>query len=396
MSNPSPELPPDAVRAANYEPSPLAKKWSVKITIIVAALLLLQIPVMMIKSLTREREKHQLEATGAIAKAWGRAQTIGTIQLNGRKPETLTVKTTFSPEVRYFGIYQSVVYTSQSVITAGFNQGGKQLIMHISDLKGLQDISAELNGQKLSYTAGGSDSTLVFTVPEDVPAPAVFTCKLKLRGTDGFTVAASAGHNDISFSGSWGAPNFGESGTLPDTREITEKSFTAGWQINNILNNGSEPEKAQVKFYIPAGTYQQVERTVTYAAFFLAVFFFTLVCGEFLSKTEIHPAQYVVASGAPVLFYMMLLAVGEKCGFTAGYMISAGVIVLMVGGYAGMFFSKWLPATILAAVFAFSYAVNFIILQMEDFALISGTVILAIILGIVMAFTGKINRCTGE
>ena len=60
MSNPSPELPPDAAHAANYEPSPLAKKWSVKITIIVAALLLLQIPVMMIKSLTREREKHQL------------------------------------------------------------------------------------------------------------------------------------------------------------------------------------------------------------------------------------------------------------------------------------------------------------------------------------------------
>lgn len=47
-------------------------------------------------------------------------------------------------------------------------------------------------------------------------------------------------------------------------------------------------------------------------------------------------------------------------------------------------------------MFAFSYAVNFIILQMEDFALISGTVILAVILGIVMAFTGKINRCTGE
>ena len=89
------------------------------------------------------------------------------------------------------------------------------------------------------------------------------------------------------------------------------------------------------------------------------MFFFTLVCGEFLSKTEIHPVQYIIASGAPVLFHM-------------------------------------LPAVILAAVFAFSCAVNFVILQMEDFALFSGTAILAMSLGMLMVFTGKINRRTGE
>ena len=47
-------------------------------------------------------------------------------------------------------------------------------------------------------------------------------------------------------------------------------------------------------------------------------------------------------------------------------------------------------------MFAFSCAVNFVILQMEDFALLSGTATLAVILGMLMVFTGKINRCTGE
>ena len=86
------------------------------------------------------------------------------------------------------------------------------------------------------------------------------------------------------------------------------------------------------------------------------------------------------------------LAFSEKIGFTAGYIVSAAVVVAMVTMYAKMFLGKTVPALVMGAIFAASYLLNFVILRMEDFALISGTIVLAIILGVLMIITGKINR----
>ena len=81
----------------------------------------------------------------------------------------------------------------------------------------------------------------------------------------------------------------------------------------------------------------------------------------------------------------------EKIGFTAGYVVSAAVIVAMVTMYARMFLGKTVPAVIMGIIFAASYLLNFVILRMEDLALMSGTIVLAIILGVLMVLTGKIN-----
>jgi inner membrane protein involved in colicin E2 resistance len=60
--------------------------------------------------------------------------------------------------------------------------------------------------------------------------------------------------------------------------------------------------------------------------------------------------------------------------------------------YAKMFLGKLAPALTIGVVFAASYLLNFILLRMEDFALLAGTIILAVILGVLMFLTGKINR----
>ena len=47
---------------------------------------------------------------------------------------------------------------------------------------------------------------------------------------------------------------------------------------------------------------------------------------------------------------------------------------------------------VIGGVFTAGYLINFVILRMEDFALLTGTIILAVILAIIMMLTGKINR----
>ena len=152
---------------------------------------------------------------------------------------------------------------------------------------------------------------------------------------------------------------------------LPEKHFYQDWKYNS---------------------YKPGDYLFTYATFFLIVFFFTLIAAELITKVNIHIIQYLISACAPILFYLMTLAFSEKIGFTAGYIVSAAVSVAMVTMYAKMFLGKTVPALVMGAIFAASYLLNFVILRMEDFALISGTIVLAIILGVLMILTGKINR----
>ena len=370
--------------------SPGAKKWIIKITLIIIAMVMLQIPLMLVRNLSKERAEKQRKAENDIAAAWGDPQFIAGIRSGKNHPETMSVKSIVAPEIRYRGIYQSVVYTSTNEIDAHFPVLDKDIILPVmTGANAIRDISAEINGKKAVCTVKKQE--IVITPPAGINGSADCHIMLKVRGSGSFQVACNAKYNKVEICGDWDSPNFGAGSILPDTRVIENGKFSASWQINNLLTENESDASAGVAMHISAGTYQQVERCMTYATFFLIVFFFTLIAGELISKIPLHPMQYMVASGAPVLFYLMLLAIGEQSSFAAGYSISAAVIVLMVTGYARMFFNRMLPALLMGMVFAASYIVNYFILQMEDFALLSGTVVLAIVLGVLMILTGRIN-----
>jgi inner membrane protein involved in colicin E2 resistance len=233
------------------------------------------------------------------------------------------------------------------------------------------------------------DNDLKFALPQGDSKCEIL---LTLRGCGKLLFAPGAQTSSIAITGNWESPGF-TGDILPETREISNGNFSAQWNIGKF---NAAVGHAGVELCIPAGSYQQVERCFTYATFFLIVFFFTLLAAELITKIYIHAVQYVVAAGAPVLFYLMTLAFSERAGFTAGYIISAAVIVTMVTMYARMFLRRTLPALTVGTIFAASYLLNFIILRLEDLALISGTIVLAIILGTVMSLTGKLNRKTSD
>ena len=374
--------------------SPAMKRWGIRLLVIITGLIILQIPLWLIGDLSKEREKQSVSAENAIASGWGQKQAVGFTLTKNSEPDKLNVKTVLSPEIRYRGIYQTVVYVSQSEIVAEYSQANRVIEFCVSDINGLMDVSAKINGEDAAVNTDGAGNIQV-KIPEGVSGKIKCAVSLKLRGTGSFAVTANARSNNIEISGNWNSPNLAE-GILPDSRQVDEDKFSASWQINNFVRKPGEYGRAAVSLKIAAGTYQQLERVMNYATFFLIVFFFTLVVGEAVTKTEIHPLQYLIAAGAPVLFYLMLLAVGEKTGFAIAYLVSATVIVFMVTAYAKMFMQRFLPAFIMGAVFAASYIVNYFILQMEDFALLSGTVILAIVLGVVMLLTGKMNQKSVE
>ena len=354
------------------------QKWAIKILVIIIALLAFQIPLYMVKELTIERKKNADAVRTDIAKTWGGEQTVKL--LPAAAVENITAEVT--PEIRYRGIYQTVVYTSKIKINAEYQKlaSGTTGEIQLSDSKGIKDAAVTVNGKTVPL-----DKNLKFQLPQGDSKCEIV---LSLRGSSKLLFAPQAENSHIKVSGTWDSPGF-TGDILPEKRTVGKENFSAEWNSGKF---NSEVKTLGVDLCIPAGTYQQVERCFDYASFFLIVFFFTLLAAELITKVNIHTLQYLVAAVAPVLFYLMTLAFSEKVGFTCGYTISAAVIVAMVTMYAKMFLGRILPALVMGIIFAASYLLNFVILRMEDFALLSGTIVLAVILGVMMALTGKINR----
>ncbi|MBR7104354.1 MAG: inner membrane CreD family protein [Lentisphaeria bacterium] len=352
-----------------------------KIIAVVAALVIFQVPLYMVSKLAGKRKEQAQIVQNEIAKNWGGKQYIELTP--AAAVENIAAQIT--PEIRYRGIYQAVVFSSDVKITREYKNLAQNTVgtIKLPELKSVAKASVLVNGKAVQVSE--NNSVLTFPLPA---GDAKTEINISARGSDGIHFTPNASQSHISVSGKWDSPSFaGE--VLPAKRSIEKDSFSGEWHFDRF---NAATKSVGVNLTISAGTYQQVERCFTYATFFLIVFFFTLLTAEMITKVNVYILQYLVAAGAPVLFYLMALAFSEKIGFTAGYITSAAVIVVMVTMYAKMFLGKLVPALIMGTVFAASYLLNFILLRLEDFALLAGTIVLAVILGVLMFLTGKINR----
>ncbi len=76
---------------------------------------------------------------------------------------------------------------------------------------------------------------------------------------------------------------------------------------------------------------------------------------------------------------------------TLSYILSAASVTLIITGYAKAIISNSRFALTILGILAILYCYLFIVLQLEDYALILGSTGLLIILAIVMYMTRKIN-----
>ena len=77
--------------------------------------------------------------------------------------------------------------------------------------------------------------------------------------------------------------------------------------------------------------------------------------------------------------------------FNYAYILSSGSVTLIISGYAKAIVSNSRFALTIFGILAILYSYLFIVLQLEDYALILGSTGLLIILAIVMYMTRKIN-----
>ena len=432
-----------AKKTANY----VKKSITLKIVSIGILILILLIPAGMIKNLISERQNRRDAAVKEISQKWGGLQTItgpflsvpfktffkdadGKTQFKLAYlqilPENLDVTGEIKPEVRYRSLFEAVLYNIRLKFSGNFKLPSMTqlnmdpdhilwdkayLSLGITDMGGIQDkIIIHFNGAvynaepglKSTDLAEAGVSTMISTMisPLTPNEPNAFSFDLNLNGSEQISIIPVGESNTVKINSSWPSPSF-NGAFLPAAREVKKDGFSATWKILHLNRNypqfweGSQYKVASsafgVKLILTADIYQKSMRLAKYSIMFLVFTFAAFFFSEIINKRRVHPIQYILIGMAILIFYTLVLSLSEHMHFNYAYILSATAVSFIISGYAGAIVSHSKFALTILGILAVLYCYLFIVLQLEDYALIMGSVGLFIILAMVMYITRKIN-----
>lgn len=421
---------------------------TIKVVIIGLLILLLMIPMFMIENLISERGRTQEEAIDEVSEKWSLAQTITGPYLNlqypvvtennGEKkvsikdlilfPDELMVNGQLKTEILKRSIYEVNVYQSELTLKGSFSSEELKksridmdqlqfdraaICLNLTDMRGISEqISITLGNSVYIFEPGMDNRGIANTgvhaianlseLKQNKKLP--YEIKIKLKGSQSLNFIPLGKTTRVDLKANWNTPSF-TGNYLPNNRNITEKEFSAQWQVLNLNRNYSqvmadyntsnikdiENSSFGVNFKIPVEQYQQSMRSAKYAILIILLTFGVIFFTEIMNKTRIHALQYLLVGLALCLFYSLLLSFSEHIGFNPAYLLSSALTIILVGGYMFGITKKKKPSLIMSGLLGILYLYIFVLIQLETFALLAGSLGLFIILAMVMYFSKKID-----
>jgi inner membrane protein len=146
-----------------------------------------------------------------------------------------------------------------------------------------------------------------------------------------------------------------------------------------------------ISFIEVADPYQSVNRSLKNVLLFVGLVFLTDFVFEVTTRKRVHPAQYVLVGVAQMIFYLLLLSVSERIGFDWGFLIAGGATVLLLSANASWIFESRVQGLRALTIFSLLYSLIYLLLRLEDNALLVGAVASFLAVAAVMYFTRNIN-----
>ena len=91
------------------------------------------------------------------------------------------------------------------------------------------------------------------------------------------------------------------------------------------------------------------------------------------------------------LFYLLLLSLCEQISFGFAYLVASAGIIGLIGGYSRSVFKNNKLSLMLTAVLIVLYGFIYVLIQLQDYALLMGSLGLFMVLAVVMYLSRKIN-----
>src|SRR5690606_18221898 len=133
------------------------------------------------------------------------------------------------------------------------------------------------------------------------------------------------------------------------------------------------------------------DRAIKYGVLFIALTFLAVGLFEAMKKLRVHPVQYLLVGSALCSFFLLLVSLSEHLSFGVSYAVAASACVLLLGYYASHILGGLARGIPLAAGIAVLYGLLFVLLQLEQTALVVGSIALFLVLAAVMVLTRKVN-----
>ncbi len=426
---------------------------TVKLVFIGILILVLMIPSSLIDDLIRERAGRQDEMIKDVADKWSGSQTVkGPVLIipyrktakfmeNDKEitkevietlyilPENLKIKANVKPEVLHRGMFETVVYNSAIRLTGNFAKADvaglgltpdqlmldkARLEFSISDLKGLKNnpvinaagmqVVAEPSFNSRDLFANGLKGNINLAATSGNAFNFDYT--LDLKGSQELHFLHLGKTTEVEVDGKWSSPSF-DGRSLPDKREIDSSGFKASWKMlyynrpypqqwvndNDLLNGKKKEDDASfgVKLRLPVDQYQKITRTSKYAILIILLTFVSLLLTELIRKQRIHAFNYILIGGAMIIYYTLLLSFSEQVGYNIAYLIASVSTIGLVSAFIASLLKNKAAAGLFALILSIIYIFIFVIIQLEDLALLIGSIALFVIVALLMYFSRKIN-----
>jgi inner membrane protein len=362
-------------------------------------------------------------------------------------PRELAIDAAATMEPRYRGLFKVNTYAARATLQAEFaplaalrpqrEHAGSRLaceppvlMLAVSDARGIRKAEAKLAGQPLAVVAGTKHGSYAAgfhaVLPEAVrndEAPLRIELTLELSGTATLAVAPVAGQTRMALAADWPHPSFGGR-FLPLTREVRDDRFSARWEVSSLatkapadfargtalcepapdVDAGTTPRAAaqpakdnacvetfSVAFIDPVNPYSLSDRAIKYGILFVVLSFVAVGLLEVLRRLQVHPMQYLLVGCAISIFFLLLLSLSEHLAFALSYAIAAAACVALLSFYGRYLLGGWRAGLAFGAGIALLYGVLYVLLQMEQTALVIGSGLLFAVLAAVMVLTRKLD-----
>jgi len=356
-------------------------------------------------------------------------------------PSLQNLSTTLDPEIRTRGsIHRSVVYEAAIKGTARFDLPQElerldikpeQLLLNeafvqlpISDPRGLQtDAQLSHGGETLDLRPGlgaGQEGTGVHAFLDwSEGGPVQLAFQYGLRGSTAFSMVPNGEESIFKVGSSWPHPSF-TGGFLPGDadKSVGPDGFSATWSISNLalgqslvstaatplpyaqqggfddyFSVGAQSEQpiATIRLIEPVDLYQQVERSLKYGFLFIGFTFMAFLMFDIVGGARVASAEYMLTGAGLILFFVMLLAFSEMIGFGLAYLVASGAIIGLLASYSAAVLGGWRRASFIAGLLTSLYGVLYVLLNLEEWSLVIGSLMLFAALAGVMFATRKVD-----
>jgi inner membrane protein len=430
-----------------------SRSMGMKLIVVCGLALLMMIPALFVRELVQDRTNRAGDVIRDISQQVGGQQTFlgptlaipysiapqnpGDPAKNGMylvfpAHATAVLKTTTGE--RHRSLFKVPVFQADISLDATFNLTGvpdalpqgavldwnrAEMIVGVSDTRGaLSNATLTVAGKTSTLVPAQIVPSISIGVDKGLPiyltligTPAVdfakpdaefnVTSALRFSGAQRIAVLSYGKTTQVFAQGDWPSPGF-DGGFLPVKRSVSKQGFSAEWLVPFIARGvrdegsadsitGLEATSLGVSFIEVADPYQSVSRSLKYVLLFLGLLFLSYFVFEVTTGKRVHPAQYILVGVAQIIFYLLLLSLSERMGFDFSFLIAGAATVLLLSANAEWVFANRKQGVRALVVFTLLYALIYMLLRLEDNALLVGAIASFLTLASAMYYTRNID-----